>query len=43
VEYRVLRFDVGHGSLVVAESMRHAAAEIAFARRAVKGPTRRAE
>jgi len=35
VDYQVLRFDAGHGSLVVAESLRHTAAEIAFARRAV--------
>jgi dipeptidyl aminopeptidase/acylaminoacyl peptidase len=34
-DYQVLRFDAGHGSLVVAETMRHTAAEIAFARRAV--------
>ena len=32
--YEVSRFDAGHGSLVVEESMRHAATEIAFARRA---------
>jgi dienelactone hydrolase len=31
--YEVLRFDAGHGSLVVAETLRHTAAEIAFARR----------
>ncbi|WP_037067536.1 S9 family peptidase [Pseudonocardia acaciae] len=30
--YRVLRFDAGHGSLVVDESIRHTAVEIAFAR-----------
>jgi dipeptidyl aminopeptidase/acylaminoacyl peptidase len=42
VEYRVLRFDVGHGSLVVAETIRHTAAEIAFARRAVIGQARQA-
>jgi dienelactone hydrolase len=33
--YEVLRFDAGHGSLVVAETLRHTAAEIAFARRMV--------
>jgi dipeptidyl aminopeptidase/acylaminoacyl peptidase len=32
--YEVSRFDAGHGSLVVEETMRHAAAEVAFARRA---------
>ena len=32
--YEVNRFDAGHGSLVVEETMRHAATEIAFARRA---------
>jgi len=32
--YEVSRFDAGHGSLVVEETMRHAATEIAFARRA---------
>jgi dipeptidyl aminopeptidase/acylaminoacyl peptidase len=31
--YEVSRFDAGHGSLVVEESMRHAATEVAFARR----------
>jgi hypothetical protein len=30
----VYRFDAGHGSLVVAETMRHAATEVAFAREA---------
>jgi len=35
VDYRVLRFDAGHGSLVVAETIRYTAAEIAFAQRAV--------
>jgi dienelactone hydrolase len=35
LDYRVLRFDAGHGSLVVAETIRYTAAEIAFARRAV--------
>jgi dipeptidyl aminopeptidase/acylaminoacyl peptidase len=34
---QVVRFDAGHGSLVVADSMRHHAAEIAFARRVVGG------
>ena len=44
--YEVSRFDAGHGSLVVEETMRHAATEIAFARRAcgaaggVSSPTR---
>ena len=33
-EYAVSRFDAGHGSLVVEETMRHAATEVAFARRA---------
>ena len=33
-EHEVCRFDAGHGSLVVEETMRHAATEIAFARRA---------
>ena len=32
--YEVSRFDAGHGSLVVAETMRHAATEVAFARQA---------
>ena len=32
--YEVCRFDAGHGSLVVEETMRHAATEVAFARRA---------
>jgi dipeptidyl aminopeptidase/acylaminoacyl peptidase len=32
--YEVSRFDAGHGSLVVEETMRHAAIEVAFARRA---------
>jgi dienelactone hydrolase/Tol biopolymer transport system component len=35
VHYQVSRFDAGHGSLVVDESMRHIATEIAFALRAV--------
>jgi dipeptidyl aminopeptidase/acylaminoacyl peptidase len=34
VHYEVSRFDAGHGSLVVEESMRHAATEVAFARKA---------
>jgi dipeptidyl aminopeptidase/acylaminoacyl peptidase len=33
--YEVARFDAGHGSLVVAETMRHVATEIDFARRAL--------
>jgi dienelactone hydrolase len=37
VDYQVLRFDAGHGSLVVAETIRYTAAEIDFARRAVQG------
>jgi dipeptidyl aminopeptidase/acylaminoacyl peptidase len=32
VRYEVSRFDAGHGSLVVEETMRHAATEVAFAR-----------
>jgi predicted esterase len=32
--YEVSRFDAGHGSLVVEETMRHAATEVGFARRA---------
>jgi dipeptidyl aminopeptidase/acylaminoacyl peptidase len=32
VDYQVLRFDAGHGSLVVAEAAKHTAVEIAFAR-----------
>jgi dienelactone hydrolase len=34
VPYEVSRFDAGHGSLVVDETMRHAATEVGFARRA---------
>jgi dienelactone hydrolase len=34
VHHEVSRFDAGHGSLVVEETMRHAATEVAFARRA---------
>ena len=33
--YEVNRFDAGHGSLVVDETLRHVATEIDFARRAV--------
>jgi len=36
--YEVSRFDAGHGSLVVEETMRHAATEVAFARRACRLP-----
>ncbi|GAA5145705.1 prolyl oligopeptidase family serine peptidase [Pseudonocardia eucalypti] len=35
-DYQVLRFDAGHGSLVVAEAIRHTAAEIGFAQRALR-------
>jgi dipeptidyl aminopeptidase/acylaminoacyl peptidase len=35
VEYEVSRFDAGHGSLVIAEKLRHMAIEIDFARRAL--------
>ena len=34
VPYEVSRFDAGHGSLVVEETMRHAATEVSFAQRA---------
>ncbi len=34
-DHAVLRYDAGHGSLVVAETMRHTAAEVDFARRVV--------
>jgi dipeptidyl aminopeptidase/acylaminoacyl peptidase len=34
--YEVARFDAGHGSLVVAETLRHVATEIDFARRALE-------
>ncbi len=34
-EYRVLRFDAGHGSLVIEQTLRHVAAEIAFCRAVV--------
>jgi dipeptidyl aminopeptidase/acylaminoacyl peptidase len=33
--YEVARFDAGHGSLIVAETLRHMATEIDFARRAL--------
>jgi dipeptidyl aminopeptidase/acylaminoacyl peptidase len=33
--YAMVRYDAGHGSLVVAETLRHTAAEIAFVRRAL--------
>ena len=35
VHYEVLRFDAGHGSLVVAETLKQVATEIGFARRVV--------
>jgi dienelactone hydrolase len=35
VPYEVSRFDAGHGSLVVEETLRHVATEIGFARRAM--------
>ncbi|AEA22643.1 prolyl oligopeptidase family serine peptidase [Pseudonocardia benzenivorans] len=35
--YEVSRFDAGHGSLVVEETIRHVATEIDFARRSVTG------
>ena len=35
--YEVRRFDAGHGSLVIEETIRHIATEIDFARRAVMG------
>lgn len=34
VRYEVSRFDAGHGSLVVEQTLRHVASEISFARRA---------
>ncbi|GAA1870615.1 prolyl oligopeptidase family serine peptidase [Pseudonocardia ailaonensis] len=37
--YEVARFDAGHGSLVVAETLRHIGTEIDFARRALAGIT----
>ena len=36
VSYEVSRFDAGHGSLVVDETLRHIATEIGFALRAVR-------
>jgi dipeptidyl aminopeptidase/acylaminoacyl peptidase len=38
VPYEVSRFDAGHGSLVVEETLRHVATEIGFALRAVAKP-----
>jgi dipeptidyl aminopeptidase/acylaminoacyl peptidase len=38
VDYRVVRFDAGHGSLVVEQSIQQHAAEIAFARTALSLP-----
>jgi dipeptidyl aminopeptidase/acylaminoacyl peptidase len=35
--YRSYRYDAGHGSLVVAENLRHAAVEVAFVREALDG------
>jgi len=35
VAYEVSRFDAGHGSLVVEQTLQHVATEVAFARRAV--------
>jgi dipeptidyl aminopeptidase/acylaminoacyl peptidase len=35
--YRFYRYDAGHGSLVVAENLRHAAVEVAFVREALSG------
>jgi dipeptidyl aminopeptidase/acylaminoacyl peptidase len=35
IPYAMVRYDAGHGSLVVAETLRHTAAEIAFVRRAL--------
>ncbi len=37
IPHEVYRFDAGHGSLVVAEQVRQAAAELDFARRALAG------
>ncbi|HEY2194730.1 MAG TPA: prolyl oligopeptidase family serine peptidase [Actinomycetospora sp.] len=37
-EYAMVRYDAGHGSLVVAETLRHTEAEIAFARHALGLP-----
>jgi dipeptidyl aminopeptidase/acylaminoacyl peptidase len=36
--YEVSRFDAGHGSLVVEQTLRHVATEIDFARRALARP-----
>ncbi|MDL5154526.1 S9 family peptidase [Actinomycetospora termitidis] len=36
--YAMVRYDAGHGSLVVAETLNHTAAEIAFVRRALDMP-----
>ncbi|TWP51487.1 S9 family peptidase [Lentzea tibetensis] len=36
-KYEVYRYDAGHGSLVVAETIRQVAAEVDFARRALEG------
>jgi dipeptidyl aminopeptidase/acylaminoacyl peptidase len=41
VAYEVSRFDAGHGSLVVEQSMRHFATEVDFARRACASVTTR--
>ncbi|GLZ49308.1 peptide hydrolase [Actinomycetospora sp. NBRC 106375] len=38
VPYAMVRYDAGHGSLVVAETLKHTVAEIAFARRALGLP-----
>lgn len=35
--YRCYRYDAGHGSLVVAENLRHAAVEVAFVREVLRG------
>ena len=40
--YEVSRFDAGHGSLVVEETMRHAATEVAFARAGLRPVIRHA-
>ena len=37
-EYAMVRYDAGHGSLVVAETLTHTAAEIAFVRAALGAP-----
>jgi len=36
-DYAVSRFDAGHGSLVVEQSMAHMATEVDFARRMARG------